>query len=74
MTHYQLTFVTSLGTRRSFRINNVNRDGITTQQLQDAVESLLEYDIMSPERGALTRLQSLTANTVASTNLMEQFV
>jgi len=67
MTHYQLTFVTSNGTRRSFRVNNVNPD-IPPQDLQDAVDVLLKYDIMAPERGTLSRLQSLTANTVTSVN------
>ena len=67
MTHYQLTFVTSAGTRRSFRINNVDPN-ISQQDLQDAVDKLLAHDIMSVERGALSRLQSLTANSVMSTN------
>jgi len=67
MTHYQLTFVTSNGSRRSFRVNNVDPD-IPQQELQAAVDMLLDYDIMAPERGALSRLQSLTANTVTSTN------
>ena len=67
MTHYQLTFVTSNGSRRSFRVNNVDPD-IPQQELQAAVDTLLDYDIMAPERGALSRLQSLTTNTVTSTN------
>ncbi|MCL2577313.1 MAG: DUF2922 family protein [Defluviitaleaceae bacterium] len=67
MTHYQLTFVTSNGTRRSFRVNNVD-PAITPQDLQSAVDKLLAHNIMAPERGALSRLQSLTANTIASTN------
>ena len=67
MTHYQLTFVTSNGTRRTFRVNNVDPD-IPPQDLQDAVDMLLDNDIMSAERGALSRLQSLTANTVTITN------
>ena len=67
MTHYQLTFVTSNGTRRSFRVNNIDPD-IPQQDLQAAVDMLLENDIMAPERGALSRLQSLTANTVTSVN------
>jgi len=67
MTHYQLTFVTSNGTRRSFRINNVDT-AISTQALQSAVDKLLAHDIMSAERGALSRLQSLTANSVMTSN------
>jgi len=67
MTHYQITFVTTNGTRRSFRINNVD-PAISPQNLQSAVDELLAHNIMSPERGALSRLQSLTANTVSSTN------
>ena len=67
MTHYQLTFVTSNGSRRTFRVNNADPD-ISTQALQGAVDMLLEHDIMAPERGALSRLQSLTANTVTSIN------
>jgi hypothetical protein len=67
MTHYQLTFVTDSGARRSFRVNDIN-PGITTQELQAAVDMLLTHDIMSPERGALARLQSLTANTVNVSN------
>jgi hypothetical protein len=67
MTHYQLSFVTSNGTRRSFRINNVDPD-IPPADLQAAVDLLLTHDIMHPERGALSRLQSLTANTVMSSN------
>ena len=67
MTHYQLTFVTSNGTRRSFRVNNVDPN-IPPLELQAAVDMLLEYDIMAPERGSLSRLQSLMANTVTSVN------
>ena len=67
MTHYQLTFVTSNGARRTFRVNNVD-PGISPQVLQGAVDLLLEHDIMAPERGTLSRLQSLTANTVTTTN------
>jgi len=67
MTHYQLTFVTSNGTRRSFRVNNINPD-IPQQSLQAAVDMLLDHDIMAPERGSLSRLQNLTANTVTSAN------
>ena len=67
MTHYQLTFVTSNGTRRSFRINNVD-PAISPQNLQTAVDELIAHDIMSAERGALLRLQNITANTVSSTN------
>jgi len=69
MTHYQLTFVTSNGTHRSFRVNNVD-PGIQTQDLQAAVDMLLYHDIMAPERGSLSRLQSLTANTVVSASLL----
>ena len=67
MTHYQLTFVTSNGTRRTFRVNNVDPD-IQPQDLQAAVDMLLDHNIMSAERGALYRLQTLTANTVTTTN------
>jgi len=69
MTHYQLTFVTSNGTRRSFRVNNVDPD-IPPQDLQTAVDMLLDHDIMAAERGSLSRLQSLTVNTVLSSNLL----
>ena len=69
MTHYQLTFVTTLGTRRTFRVNNVDPD-IPQQDLQDAVDLLLAHNIMSAERGALSRLQTLAANTVSSVNLL----
>ena len=57
------------GSCRTFRMNNVN-PGIPAQELQAAVDKLLAHDIMSPERGALLRLQSLTANTVMSTTLL----
>jgi len=67
MTHYQLTFVTSNGTRRSFRVNNIDPD-ISQQNLQAAVDMLLDHDIMAPERGSLSRLQSLTANTITLVN------
>jgi hypothetical protein len=67
MTHYQLTFVTSAGTRRTFRVNNVD-PAIPQADLQSAVDALLANDIMSAERGALYRLQSLTANTITSVN------
>ena len=70
MTHYQLTFVTSVGTRRSFRVNNVDPN-ISQQELQGAVDMLLNHNIMSAERGSLSRLQSLTANTVTSVNPLE---
>jgi len=69
MTHYQLTFVTSIGSRRTFRVNNVDT-AISAQDLQAAVEMLLGHDIMAAERGSLSRLQSLTANTITSTNLL----
>ena len=67
MTHYQLTFVTENGSRRSFRVSNVD-PAINPQALQAAVDKLIAHNIMSAERGALTRLHSLTANTVSSTN------
>jgi len=70
MTHYQLTFATTNGTRRTFRVNNVD-PAISPALLQDAVDMLLDHDIMSPERGALSRLQSMTANTVTTTNPLE---
>jgi len=69
MTHYQLTFVTSNGTRRSFRVNNVDPN-IPQQDLQAAVDMLLDHDIMAADRGSLSRLQSLTANTIVSANLL----
>jgi hypothetical protein len=53
--------------RRSFRVNNVD-PAITPQNLQAAVDKLIEHNIMSAERGALSRLQSLTANTVSTAN------
>ena len=67
MTHYQLTFVTDNGARRTFRVSNVN-PAISPQDLQAAVDKLLNHNIMSAERGALSRLQSLTANTVSTIN------
>ena len=67
MTHYQLTFVTDNGSRRTFRVNNVDPD-INPQDLQAAVDKLLDHNIMSQERGALLRLQSLAANTITTTN------
>jgi len=67
MTHYQLTFTTSIGSRRTFRVNNVD-PAISQTDLQNAVDALLEHNIMSAERGALYRLQALTANTVSTTN------
>jgi len=67
MTHYQLTFVTSNGARRSFRVNNVD-PAITQQDLQAAVDMLLDHDIMALERGSLNRLHSITANTITSTS------
>jgi len=70
VTHYQLTFTTSNGGRRSFRVNNVN-PAITPADLQAAVDALLAHDIMCAERGALYRLQSLTANTVSTTNPLD---
>ena len=69
MTFYQLTFVTEHGTRRTFRINNVG-PALPQQDLQAAVDALIDHNIMSAERGALTRLQNLTAHTVASTTLL----
>ena len=69
MTHYQLTFVTDNGSRRTFRVNNVDPD-ITPQNLQLAVDKLLDHNIMSQERGALVRIQGLTANTVTVANLL----
>jgi len=69
VTHYQLTFVTTNGARRTFRVNNVD-PGIALQDLQDAVDMLLYHNIMAPERGALSRLQSLSANTVSSVDLI----
>jgi len=39
MTHYQLTFATSNGGRRSFRVNNVN-PAISPANLQAAVDPL----------------------------------
>ena len=62
-----LTFVTENGARRSFKVNNVD-PAITPQALQAAVDKLLAHNIMNPERGALSRLQSLTANTVSISN------
>lgn len=67
MTNYQLTFTTSNGGRRTFRINNVN-PAISPANLQAAVDILLAHDIMCAERGALYRLQNLTANTVSTAN------
>jgi hypothetical protein len=67
MTHYQLTFTTENGARRSFRVNNVDPD-ITPQALQAAVDKLLAHNIMDPARSALTRLHSLTANSVITSN------
>jgi len=67
LTHYQLTFVTSNGTRRNFRVNNVD-PAITPQNLQSAIDKLIAFNIMSTERGALSRLQNITANSVSSAN------
>jgi len=67
VTHYQLTITTENGGRRAFRVNNVN-PAISPANLQAAVDMLLAHDIMCAERGALSRLQSLTANTVTATS------
>jgi hypothetical protein len=67
MTHYQLVFVTDSGARRSFRVNKVN-PAISAQNLQAAIDMLIANDIMSAERGALSRLQGITLNTVSATN------
>lgn len=67
MTHYQLTFSTSNGGRRTFRVNNAD-PAIAQAELQGAVDALLAHDIMAAERGALTGLLTLAANTVTTTN------
>ncbi|MCL2500894.1 MAG: DUF2922 family protein [Defluviitaleaceae bacterium] len=67
MTHYQLTFATDGGSRRSIRVADIDPN-LSPQDLQAAVDLLLAHDIMDPERGALTGLLKLTANTVNITN------
>jgi hypothetical protein len=67
LTHYQLTFAADNGSRRTFRANNVG-PAISPLNLQAAVDKLLGHNIMPQERGALSRPQSLTANTITTTN------
>ena len=60
-------FSTSHGTRRTFRVNNVDPD-IPVSDLREAVDELLAHDIMSDTRGALVQLLTLTANTLRVVN------
>jgi hypothetical protein len=62
MTHYTLSFSTSTGARRRFRINNVNT-ALAADRVDAAVDKLLSHDIMHPERGALERLYRMDATT-----------
>ena len=58
MKHYSLVFNTTLGSRRSFRINNPNTD-MPLPEIQTAIEQILQNDIFNPERGGLESLNRL---------------
>jgi hypothetical protein len=69
MTYYTLAFNTDNGGRRQFRIKNVT-PGMPQADMMEAVDAMIAHSIMHPTRGALERLNSLTATTTSITQLI----
>ena len=55
MRHYSLVFNTTLGSRRSIRINNPNID-LPLPDISDAINQLIDNDVFDQARGGLDSL------------------
>jgi hypothetical protein len=64
MQHYSLVLNTITGSRRSIRINNPTV-GLTTEEISDAVEQIIENDVFDDERGALVSVNRMELTTIA---------
>jgi len=69
MRHYSLTFNTTTGSRRSFRVNNPNID-LPIETMRAAVDQIIENDVFDPERGGLDSLHRMQLTIVERTQLI----
>jgi hypothetical protein len=69
MTHYLLTFNTSTGGKRTIKINNPTT-GLSTEELEEAVEQIIANDVFDPAKGSLTGLDEMELITVSKETIM----
>ena len=70
MKHYTIIFNTSMGSRRSIRINNPNSD-LPVEDISAAVDQILENDIYDPmPRGSLDSLNRMELTVIERTNVL----
>ena len=71
MRHYSLTFNTTTGSRRSFRVNNPNID-LPIETMRAAVDQIIENDVFdyTQERGGLDSLHRMQLTIVERTQLI----
>ena len=63
MQHYSLVFNTTLGSRRSMRINSPNIN-LPIEDIQEAIGQMITHDIFDQERGSLESLNRMELTTV----------
>jgi len=63
MSHYSVVFNTDCGCRRSIRINNPNV-GLPLEDIQAAVEQIIENDVFNQDKGALESVNRMELTTI----------
>ena len=69
MRHYSLVFNTTIGSRRSIRINNPNID-LPTEEISAAVDQMLENDVFDQSKGGLDSLSRMELTTIERTAIL----
>jgi len=69
MQHYAIVLDTDTGGRRTIRINHPNPN-MPVEDIQDAVDRILDNDVFDPQRGALKGLNRMELTTVQRTQVL----
>ena len=69
MRHYSLVFNTTIGSRRSIRINDPDID-LPVEDIRDAVDQLIAHDVFDPDKGGLDSLGRMELTTIERTAVL----
>ena len=69
MTHYSLVFNTTIGSRKSMKINNP-KTGLPMTDIESAIAQMIANDIFDQAKGSLESLNKLELTTVERTQIM----
>ena len=69
MNYYTISFNTSTGTKRTFRINNPVT-GISNTDAQDAIDQMAANDIFDPAKGTIEGLHKMELVAIDRTQIL----